>query len=475
MNNKRNLELIADFYEFTMANGYYEKNMNEIVYFDVFFRKTPDNGGFAIFAGLEQVIEFVKDLSFDEDDIEYLKSKNMFSDGFLEYLRDFKFTGDIWAIPEGTIVFPNEPLITVRAPIIQAQLLETFILLSINHQSLIATKTRRIVNQAKDCPVMEFGARRAHGSDAAILGARAAIIGGAVGTSCTLSAKEFSVPASGTMAHSWIQSFDTEYEAFKAYAELYPNNCTFLVDTYNTLESGVPNAIKVFDDVLKPQGIRPVAIRLDSGDLAYLSKEARKMLDDAGYPDCKICATNSLDERLIASLFEQDAKIDLFGVGENLITAKSDPVFGGVYKLVAMEKNGNIVPKIKISNNAVKVTNPSFKKVYRFYSKDTGTALADLITLYNEEVLEGEYTIFDPVNTWKKKVLKDYYVKELQVKIFDNGNLIYNSPSLKEIAEFSKNDLNTFWDEIKRLDNPHRYFVDLSQNLWNLKQEMLNK
>lgn len=473
--NKRNLELIADFYEFTMSNGYFEKNMNEIAYFDVFFRKIPDNGGFVVFAGLEQIINFIKDFHFDEDDIEYLKSKNMFCDGFLDYLKNFKFTGDVWAVPEGTIVFPNEPLITVRAPIIQAQLLETFILLSINHQSLIATKTRRIVNQAKGRPVMEFGARRAHGADAAILGARAAIIGGAVGTSCTVSAKKFAVPASGTMAHSWIQSFDTEYEAFKAYAEIYPDGCTFLVDTYNTLESGIPNVIRVANEVLKPLGARPNAIRLDSGDLAYLSKEARRMLDEAGYPDCKICATNSLDERLIASLFEQDARIDLFGVGENLITAKSDPVFGGVYKLVAMEKDGNIIPKIKISDNVVKVTNPSFKKIFRFYSKENGKALADLITLHDEEVLEGEYTIFDPSSTWKKKVLTNYYVKELQTKIFDNGNLVYTSPTLKEIAEYSKNDLNTFWDEIKRIDNPHKYFVDLSQNLWDLKQKMLQQ
>lgn len=473
--NKKNLELITDFYEFTMANGYFVKNMNDIAYFDVFFRKIPDNGGFVIFSGLEQIIDFIKDLHFSEEDIDYLKSQNIFSKDFLEYLKNFKFSGDIWAIPEGSVVFPNEPLITVRAPIIEAQLLETMMLLTINHQSLIATKTRRIVNQSKQCPIMEFGARRAHGADAAVYGARAAIIGGAVGTSCTLSAKEFDVPASGTMAHSWIQSFDSEYDAFKAYAEIYPNNCTFLIDTYNTLESGLPNAIRVFEEVLKPQGIRPVAVRLDSGDLAYLSKEVRKKLDESGYPDCKICATNSLDERLITSLFEQDAKIDLFGVGENLITAKSDPVFGGVYKLVAIEKNGIIIPKIKISENIVKITNPSFKKVYRFYSKDDNKALADLITLHDEEVLEGEYTIFDPANTWKKKTLKNYYVKELQTKIFENGNLIYNSPSLKEIAEYSKNDLNTFWDEIKRLDNPHKYFVDLSQNLWNLKQELLHR
>lgn len=471
--NKRNLEMIADFYEFTMANGYLEKNMNDIAYFDVFFRKIPDNGGFAIFAGLEQIINFIKDFSFSKEDINYLEGRKIFSKKFINYLSNFKFTSDIWAIPEGTVVFPNEPLITVRAPIIEAQLLETMLLLTINHQSLIATKTRRIVNQAKNRPVMEFGARRAHGADAAILGARAAIIGGAVGTSCTISAKEFNVPVSGTMAHSWIQSFDSEYEAFKAYAEIYPDSCTFLVDTYNTLKSGIPNMIKVSNEILKPLGKRPVAVRLDSGDLAYLSKEVRRLLDDAGYEDCKICVTNSLDEKLIASLFEQDAKIDLFGVGENLITAKSDPVFGGVYKLVALEKNGSIIPKIKISENVVKVTNPSYKKLFRFYSKADNKALADVITLNNEKIEENEYTIFDPINTWKKKTLNNYYVKELQTLIFKKGKLVYNSPTLKEIAEYSKKDLDTFWEEIKRIDNPHKYFVDLSQKLWNLKQEML--
>ena len=471
--NKRNLEMIADFYEFTMANGYLEKNMNDIAYFDVFFRKIPDNGGFAIFAGLEQIINFIKDFSFSKEDINYLEGRKIFSKKFINYLSNFKFTGDIWAIPEGTVVFPNEPLITVKAPIIEAQLLETMLLLTINHQSLIATKTRRIVNQAKNRPVMEFGARRAHGADAAILGARAAIIGGAVGTSCTISAKEFNVPVSGTMAHSWIQSFDSEYEAFKAYAEIYPDSCTFLVDTYNTLKSGIPNMIKVSNEILKPLGKRPVAVRLDSGDLAYLSKEVRRLLDDAGYEDCKICVTNSLDEKLIASLFEQDAKIDLFGVGENLITAKSDPVFGGVYKLVALEKNGSIIPKIKISENVVKVTNPSYKKLFRFYSKADNKALADVITLNNEKIEENEYTIFDPINTWKKKTLNNYYVKELQTLMFKKGKLDYNSPTLKEIAEYSKKDLDTFWEEIKRIDNPHKYFVDLSQKLWNLKQEML--
>ena len=423
MNNQR-LELVADFYEYTMANGYFNKNMQDrIAYFDVFFRKVPDEGGYAIVAGLEQIINYIRNLSFDEEDINYLRKQNKFSEEFLNYLENFRFTGDIWAIPEGTVVFPNEPLITVKAPIIQAQLLETMLLLTTNHQSLIATKTSRIVKEAQGRPVMEFGARRAHGINAAVEGARAAIIGGAVGTSCTLSAKEFNVPASGTMAHSWIQSFDSEYEAFKAYAELYPDDCTFLIDTYNTIESGLPNAIKVFNEVLKPKGYRPKAVRLDSGDLAYLSKKVRKILDEAGYEDCKICATNSLDEYLIKSLIEQDAKIDLFGVGENLITAKSEPVFGGVYKLVALEKDKKIVPKIKVSENTAKVTNPSVKKVYRFYDKETKKAIADVITLADEIIDEREYMIFDPQNPWKKKVLKDYSIRLLQEKIFEERKI----------------------------------------------------
>lgn len=423
MNNQR-LELVADFYEYTMANGYFNKNMQDrIAYFDVFFRKVPNEGGYAIVAGLEQIINYIRNLSFDEEDISYLRKQNKFSEEFLNYLENFRFTGDIWAIPEGTVVFPNEPLITVKAPIIQAQLLETMLLLTTNHQSLIATKTSRIVKEAQGRPVMEFGARRAHGINAAVEGARAAIIGGAVGTSCTLSAKEFNVPASGTMAHSWIQSFDSEYEAFKAYAELYPDDCTFLIDTYNTIESGLPNAIKVFNEVLKPKGYRPKAVRLDSGDLAYLSKKVRKILDEAGYEDCKICATNSLDEYLIKSLIEQDAKIDLFGVGENLITAKSEPVFGGVYKLVALEKDKKIVPKIKVSENTAKVTNPSVKKVYRFYDNETKKAIADVITLADEIIDEREYMIFDPQNPWKKKVLKDYSIRLLQEKIFEERKI----------------------------------------------------
>ncbi len=473
--NQEKLELVADFYEFTMSNGYFSKNKNDIAYFDVFFRNVPDGGGYAIVAGLEQIIEFIQNLKFDEDDIEYLRKQNMFSEEYLNYLKDFKFTGDIWAIPEGTVVFPNEPLITVRAPVSEAQLLETMLLLIINHQSLIATKTARIVRAAQGRPVMEFGARRAHGVSAAIYGARAAIIGGAVGTSCTAASEKFHVPASGTMAHSWIQSFDNEYEAFKAYAELYPNNGTYLIDTYHTLQSGLPNAIKVFDEVLKPQGIRPVAVRLDSGDLAYLSKKVRVILDEAGYPDCKICATNALDENLISSLIEQDAKIDLFGVGENLITAKSDAIFGGVYKLAAMEKDGKMIPKIKISENVEKITNPSFKKVYRFYSKETNYALADVIMLKNEKEPEGEYEIFDQYNTWKRKKLHNYYVKELQEKIFENGKLVYKQPTIKEIVEYTKKQLGTIWEEIKRLENPQKYYVDLSKKLYDLKTKLLNQ
>lgn len=473
--NREKLELVTDLYEFTMSNGYFEREVDEIAYFDIFFRKVPDKGGYAIVAGLEQIIDYVENLRFDEEDINYLRGLNLFSEKYLDYLLNFKFSGDIWAIPEGTVVFPGEPLITVRAHIVEAQLLETAMLLLLNHQSLIATKTSRIVRAAQGRPIMEFGARRAHGVSAAVYGARAAIIGGAVGTSCVLTAQRFGVPASGTMAHSWIQSFESEYEAFKAYAEIYPNNALFLVDTYNTLESGIPNAIKVFDEVLKPKGIRPLGIRLDSGDLAYLSKKAREMLDEAGYPDCKICVSNSLDEYLITSLFNQDAKIDSFGVGENLITAKSDAVFGGVYKLVAVEKDGKITPKIKISENIEKITNPSFKKIYRFYNKETNYAIADVVTLADETIPEDGYQLFDEHNTWKKKYITNYYVKELQEKIFENGKLVYKVPELKEIAKYSKEQLNTIWDEVKRLRNPQKYYVDISQKLYDLKTEMLNQ
>ena len=472
--DSRKLELVTDFYELTMSNCYFAKNIQDtIAYFDVFFRKIPDEGGYVIFAGLEQVIDYVKNLKFDEDDISYLKGLNKFSDEFLNYLKSFKFTGTIWAVPEGTVVFPNEPLITVKAPIIEAQILETALLCLINHQSLIATKSSRIVRAAKGRPVMEFGARRAHSVDAAVYGARAAVIGGCVGTSCTLTAKEFNVSASGTMAHSFIQAFDSEYEAFKVYAENYPDDCTLLIDTYDTLNSGIQNAIKVFNEVLVPNGYRPKAVRLDSGDLSYLSKKIRKILDEAGFEDCKICGTNALDEYIITSILDEGAKLDLFGVGENLITAKSNPVFGGVYKLVAIEKSGKIVPKIKISDNTIKITNPGFKKVYRFYDNNTNKALADVITLNDEVIPSDLYTIFDPANPWKKKTLKNYTVKPIQKLIFDNGKLVYTSPSLKEISKNAKKELDTLWSEVKRMKNPHKYYVDLSQKLWDLKNKLL--
>lgn len=433
------------------------------------------NGGYAICAGLEQVIDYICNLKFEDDDIQYLNSLNKFSDKFLDYLKTFKFTGDIWAIPEGTVIFPNEPLLTVRAPIIEAQIIETMVLLLLNHQSLIATKSTRIVSAAKGRPVMEFGARRAHSIDAAILGARAAVIGGCIGTSCTSTAQKFGAIASGTMAHSFVQSFNSEYDAFKAYAEVYPDDCTLLIDTYDTINSGVVNAIKVFNDVLLPKGYRPKAVRLDSGDLAYLSKKVRKILDENGFQDCKICVSNSLDENLITSLLEQGAKIDSFGVGENLITAKSDPVFGGVYKLSAIEKNGEIIPKIKISENVAKIINPGFKKVYRFYSKETEKALADVITLHDEQIPDNNYSIFDPENPWRKKALLNYYCKPLQEQIFKNGKLVYSLPNLESISKHCKDELNSLWDEVKRINNPHKYYVDLSQKLWDLKNDMLHK
>lgn len=433
------------------------------------------NGGYAICAGLEQVIDYICNLKFEDDDIQYLNSLNKFSDKFLDYLKTFKFTGDIWAIPEGTVIFPNEPLLTVRAPIIEAQIIETMVLLLLNHQSLIATKSTRIVSAAKGRPVMEFGARRAHSIDAAILGARAAVIGGCIGTSCTSTAQKFGAIASGTMAHSFVQSFNSEYDAFKAYAEVYPDDCTLLIDTYDTINSGVVNAIKVFNDVLLPKGYRPKAVRLDSGDLAYLSKKVRKILDENGFEDCKICVSNSLDENLITSLLDQGAKIDSFGVGENLITAKSDPVFGGVYKLSAIEKNGEIIPKIKISENVAKIINPGFKKVYRFYSKETEKALADVITLHDEQIPDNNYSIFDPENPWRKKALLNYYCKPLQEQIFKNGELVYSLPNLESISKHCKDELNSLWDEVKRINNPHKYYVDLSQKLWDLKNDMLHK
>jgi len=471
-----NLTMLCDFYELTMSNGYFKYGYKDrITYFDVFYRSVPDGGGFAIAAGLEQVVEYIQNLHFGPEDIEYLRGRNLFDEEFLAYLADFRFTGDIYAVPEGTPIFPKEPIMTVRAPAIQAQLIETYLLLAINHQSLIATKANRIVRAAQGRTVLEFGSRRAQGVDGAVQGARAAYIGGCAGTACTISDQLFGVPAGGTMAHAWVQMFDTEYEAFKTYCEIYPNNPTLLVDTYNTLKRGIPDAIKAFNDVLKPKGLTKCGIRLDSGDMTYLSKKARKMLDDAGWESCKISVSNSLDEYIIQDLIQQGAQIDLFGVGERLITARSEPVFGGVYKLTAVEdEEGNVIPKIKISENAGKITNPHFKKLFRFYGKDTGKAIADYLSVYDETVDDSkDLEIFDPDATWKRKKVYNFYARELQVPIFKNGELVYDLPSLQEIQNYCKKEVDSLWDEVKRFENPHAYYVDLSQKLWEIKYGLL--
>ena len=473
---KLNLTMLCDFYELTMGNGYFERGYKDrICYFDVFFRQCPDGGGFAIAAGLEQIVRDIRDLHFDPEDIEYLRGRNLFCEDFLQYLANFRFTGDIWAVPEGTPIFPKEPIITVRAPAIEAQLIETFLLLSINHQSLIATKANRVVRAAEGRTVLEFGSRRAQGADAAILGARAAYIGGCNGTACTISDQLYGVYAGGTMAHAWVQMFDSEFDAFKAYCEIYPTNAVLLVDTYNTLHSGVPNAIKAFNEVLKPMGITKCGIRLDSGDMAYLTQQARKMLDEAGWTECQISVSNSLDEYIIQDILRQGAKIDMFGVGERLITARSEPVFGGVYKLAAVEDaDGNIQPKIKISENVGKITNPHFKKLYRFYGNDTGKAIADYLCVHDEVVDDSkDLTIFDPDATWKTKTVYNYTARELQVPIFKNGELVYSLPSLQEIKAYCTKEVDALWDEVKRFDNPHTYYVDLSQKLWDIKYDLL--
>ena len=478
VNEKLNLTMLCDFYELTMSQGYFSKGYaDRITYFDLFFRRCPDGGGFAIAAGLEQIVQYIQELHFDPEDIHYLRSRKMFTEDFLNFLADFRFTGDIWAVPEGTPVFPKEPIITVRAPAIQAQLVETYLLLCVNHQSLIATKANRVVRAAEGRTVLEFGSRRAQGADAAILGARAAYIGGCHGTACTISDQLFGVKAGGTMAHAWVQMFDSEYEAFKAYVQMYPHNATLLVDTYNTLKSGVPNAIRVFDEVLKPMGIIKCGIRLDSGDLAYLTRQARKMLDDAGWTECQISVSNSLDEYIIRDILRQGAQIDLFGVGERLITAKSEPVFGGVYKLVAVEEaDGTVVPKIKISENVGKITNPHYKKLYRFYANDTGKAIADYLTVYDETVDDSkDMEIFDPDATWKTKRVYNFTAKELQVPIFKGGELVYRLPSLEEIRTYCRQQVDTLWDEVKRFDNPQTYYVDLSQKLWDVKYGLLKR
>lgn len=474
MNNKRNLSLLSDFYEFTMANGYFNNGMKDTVaIFDAFYRNNPDGGGYSIFAGLNDIIDYVKNLSFSASDIEYLRKEGNFSEDFLEYLKDFKFTGDIWAYPEGSVMFPNEPIITVKAPIIECSILETYLLLSMNFNSLIATKTSRIVKAAGNRLVMEFGARRAQGADASLTGARAAYIAGAPVTSNTLSAKTYGFKPAGTMAHSWIQAFDSEYEAFKTYALSYPENCILLIDTYDTINSGLPNAMRIFKEILEPRGLSG-GVRIDSGDLAYLSKEIRKILDENGFKDAKIVASNSLDEFKIISLLNQGAEIDSFGIGERLITSKSDPVFGGVYKLVGIYDDDKLISKIKVSENVEKITTPGFKNVYRLYDKKTGKAEADYISLREEEMDDSKpLVIFDPLFTWKMKKMDNYKARLMQEKIFENGKLIYEEPSLDEIAKYCKSELDSMWEEVKRFDTPHNYYVDLSQDLWNLKQNLI--
>ncbi len=471
-----NFTLMCDFYELTMANGYFQSDIkDQICYFDVFFRTIPDGGGFAIAAGLEQVLEYIKNIHFTEDEIAYLRSKKCFSEEFLEYLKTFRFTGDIYSVKEGTVIFPKEPIMIVRGNAIEAQFLETFVLSALNHNSLIATKANRIVRASNKHAISEFGARRAHGPLAATYGARAAYIGGCVGTSNVLTDYLFNVPVTGTMAHSWVQMFDTEYLAFKKYCEVYPDDVVLLVDTFDILRSGVPNAIKAFNEVLKPLGKRPKGIRIDSGDIAYYSRKAREMLDKAGYEDCKIVASNSLDEYIIRDLFFQDAKVDSFGVGERLITSKNSPVFDGVYKLAAVEKNNIIIPKIKISENVEKITNPHFKKVYRLISNDTNKAIADLITVYDEKVPEGPIEIFDPEVTWKRQMVDNYHVQELLVQVVKDGEVIYETPSMKDIQEYCKSQVKELWDEVKRFENPHNFYVDLSQKLWDIKDDLLKK
>ena len=479
MNNRKlNLTMLCDYYELTMGNGYFDNGMaDKITYFDVFYRQNPDNGGFAIAAGLEQVVDYIQNLHFDEEDIEYLRGRNMFSEGFLDYLKNFKFEGDIWAVPEGTPVFPREPILTVRAPAIQAQLIETYVLLEINHQSLIATKANRVCRAAEGRTVLEFGSRRAQGIDGAVTGARAAYIGGCAGTACAVSDTLYGVPAGGTMAHSWVQMFESEYDAFVAYCKTYPTNAVLLVDTYNSLKSGVPNAIRAFNEVLRPLGITKCGIRFDSGDMAYLTRKARAMLDEAGWPECKITVSNALDERLITELLLQGAKIDSFGVGERLITSKSDPVFGGVYKLCAVEDDkGGITPKIKISENVGKITNPGFKKVYRFFDRENGMAEADYICLHDECVDDSKpLEICDPEARWKRKTMENFSAVELQVPIFKNGELVYKLPSLDEIKRRCAYEVSTLWPEVKRFDFPHEYYVDLSEKLMALKDAMLER
>ena len=474
MKHDVNYTMLFDFYELTMGNGYFQTGLTDrICYFDVFFRNVPDGGGFAIAAGLEQVIRYIQDLHFDPEDVDFLRTKGLFSEEFLQFLLEFRFTGDIWAVPEGTPIFPGEPILTVRAPAIQAQFIETYLLLALNHQSLIATKSNRIVRAAQGRAVSEFGSRRAQGADGALLGARASYIAGCAGTACAMADQMFHTPATGTMAHSWVQMFPDEYTAFKTYCQVYPESATLLVDTYNVLKSGVPNAIRAFKEL----GITSGGIRIDSGDLTYLSRKARRMLDDAGLPGIKIIASNSLDEYIIRDLLTQGACIDGFGVGERLITSKSEPVFGGVYKLAAIEgEDGTIIPKIKISENPAKVTIPHFKKVYRLFENATGKAMADYICVHDEQPdFTQPLELFDPEATWKRKMVSDFTAVPLLVPIFQKGRLVYRSPDIADIRAYCARQVDNLWDEVKRFENPHNYYVDLSQKLWDVREELLNE
>ncbi len=472
----RNLSMLMDLYEMTMANGYFLEHADTRVTFDVFYRRNPDNGGFAIFAGLEQIVDYIVNLHFEEDDIEYFRSLGLFSDEFLKYLETYRFTGDVDAFKEGTIMYPNEPVITVTAPLIDAQIIETMLLAEVNHQSLVATKARRIVRSADGRGVSDFGARRAHNVDAAVYGARAAFIGGVDGTATVLAGKEFGIPVGGTMAHSWVMYHDDEYSAFKKYAETYPDESVFLVDTYNVLKSGVPNAIKVAKEVLEPQGHRLKGVRLDSGDLAYLSKKVRKMLDEAGLEDCKIIASNSLDEYTIHSIINQGGKIDSFGVGERLITAKSDPVFGAVYKIANVEKNGGNVPKIKVSETVEKITNPGHKKVYRIYNEE-GKAVADLLTTIDEKVdFSKPFRYVDPLKPWKVRYFTNCTARELLVPVIRNGKAVCKGPSLQEIKDYVSAQLdNEIWEEEQRFENPHIHYLDMSPAYYEMKMSLLDE
>ena len=473
----KNLTMLTDFYEITMANGYFTNGFQDkIAYFDMFFRKIPDSGGFAIMAGVQQLVEYLKDLHFTKEDLDYLRSTKIFDEGFIDYLARFKFDCDVWVVPEGTPIFPGEPIVTVRGSVIQAQFIETMVLLCVNHQTLIATKANRIVRAAQGRAVMEFGSRRAQGFDGAVYGARAAYIGGCAGTACTICDRDFGIPAMGTMAHSWVQLFDSELDAFRAYAREYPSQCTLLVDTYNVLKSGVPNAIRTFNEELLPHGFRPAGIRIDSGDITYLSRKARKMLDEAGFEDCKICASNALDEYIIRDMLMQGAQVDSFGVGERMITSASDPVFGGVYKLSGVERSdGTVEPKIKISENVSKITTPGFKKIWRLFDRFSGKAMADVITLHDEVIDDGKpYEIFDPDYVWKRKRLVDFRAVPIQEKIFENGRCIVKPRPLNEIRSYCAEQVGKLWEEVTRFENPHRYYVDLSQKLWQMKETLIS-